>query len=144
MSLLDQIKKDQFEARKNKESLKAVLLTTLFAEAAMIGKNAGNRDTTDDETVKVIQKFLKGINETAEFVAKAGNTEALATVQAEKVILEVYLPKMAPADEIEKAVGDLVGDGFNTMGAIMKALKEKFGSTLDGKLASKVVGAALA
>lgn len=144
MSLLEQIKKDQFEARKNKESLKAVLLTTLFAEASMIGKNAGNRDTTDDETAKVIQKFLKGVNETIEFVTKGNNTEALATAQAEKAILEAYLPKMATADEIEKAVGDLVAEGINTMGAIMKALKEKFGSTLDGKLASKVVGAALA
>ncbi len=144
MSLLEQIKKDQFEARKAKEALKATLLTTLFAEAAIVGKNDGNRETTDDEVVKVIQKFLKGVNETIEFVTKANNTEALAVAKAEKAILESYLPAMASADEIEAEVGNLVGEGLNSMGAIMKALKEKFGSTLDGKLASKVVGAALA
>ena len=143
MSLLEQIKKDQFEARKNKESLKATLLTTLFSEAAMKGKNAG-RETTDEETVQVIQKFLKGINETIEYVTKVNNSEALATVTAEKAILEAYLPKMASADELEQAVGGLVASGLNNMGAIMKALKEKFGSSLDGKLASKVVSAALA
>ena len=145
MSLLEQIKKDQFEARKNKESLKATLLTTLFSEASMKGKNAG-RDTTDEETVQVIQKFLKGINETIGYLEKGGSEsdEALATVVAEKAILEAYLPKMVSADELEQVVGGLVASGLNNMGAVMKALKEKFGSSLDGKLASKVVSAALA
>jgi len=139
MSLLETIKKDQFEARKNKEALKATLLTTLFSEAAMKGKNA-NRETTDEETVQVIQKFLKGVNETIGYLEKGGgdNVEALATVQAEKTILEAYLPKMASADEIRAEVASLKASGAANIGAIMKGLKDKFGSALDGKLASQL------
>jgi uncharacterized protein YqeY len=139
MSLLETIKKDQFEARKNKEALKATLLTTLFSEAAMKGKNA-NRETTDEETVQVIQKFLKGVNETIGYLEKGGgdNAEALATVQAEKTILEAYLPKMASADEIRAEVAVLKSAGAANIGAIMKGLKDKFGSALDGKLASQL------
>ena len=139
MSLLETIKKDQFEARKSKEALKATLLTTLFAEASMKGKNA-NRDTTDEETVQVIQKFLKGVNETIGYLEKGGgdNTEAMATANAEKAILEAYLPKMASADEIRAAVSALKADGTTNIGEIMKLLKLQFGSALDGKLASQL------
>lgn len=139
MSTLEQIKKDQFEARKNKEVMKASLLTTLFSEASMKGKNAG-RETTEEETIQVVQKFLKGVNETIGYLEKGGvdNTEALSTVQAEKAILEAYLPKMATREQILAEVISLKAAGAANIGAIMKGLKEKFGSSLDGKLASEV------
>ena len=137
MSLLEQIKKDQFEARKNKETLKATLLTTLFAEAAMKGKNA-RRETTDEETVQVIQKFLKGVNETIGYLVNGNKTEALVVSTAEKEILESYLPKMASVEEIRSAIVELKANGVSNVGAIMKGLKEKFSTSLDGKLASQL------
>lgn len=137
--LLEKIKADQLTARKNKEALKATLLTTLFSEVQMKGKNAGH-ETTDDEATQVIQKFLKGVNETISYLDKAcgDNTEALATARAEKEILEAYLPKMATEDEIKAEVASLKAAGAANIGAIMKGLKDKFGSTLDGKLASQL------
>ncbi len=137
--LLEKIKADQLTARKNKEALKATLLTTLFSEVQMKGKNAGH-ETTDDEATQVIQKFLKGVNETISYLEKGGgdNTEALATANAEKEILEAYLPKMATEDEIKAEVAALKAAGAANIGAIMKGLKDKFGSTLDGKLASQL------
>ena len=137
MSTLEQIKKDQFEARKNKEALKASLLTTLFSEASMKGKNAG-RETTEEETIQVVQKFLKGVNETISFLEKAHNDEALTTAKTEKSILEGYLPKMATEDEIKAEVASLKAAGAANIGAIMKGLKDKFGAALDGKLASQL------
>ena len=136
--LLEKIKADQLTARKNKEALKATLLTTLFSEAQMKDKNAGH-ETTDEETTQVIQKFLKGINESISYLEKGGiNPEALTTVRAEKEILEAYLPKMASEDEIKAEVAALKASGAANIGAIMKGLKDKFGSTLDGKLASQL------
>ena len=137
--LLEKIKADQLAARKNKEALKATLLTTLFSEVQMKGKNAGH-ETTDDEATQVIQKFLKGVNETISYLDRAGgdNAEALATARAEKEILEAYLPKMATEDEIKAEVAALKAAGAANIGAIMKGLKDKFGSTRDGKLASQL------
>lgn len=137
MTLLEKIKADQFSARKNKEALKSSLLTTLYSEAAMKGKNAG-RETTDEETTQVVQKFLKGVNETIGYLEKGGgdNTEALATATAEKEILEGYLPKMASEDQVRAAIVELKASGAANIGAIMKGLKDKFGSALDGKMAS--------
>lgn len=135
--LLEKIKADQLAARKNKEALKATLLTTLFSEAQMKGKNAG-RETTDEETIQVIQKFLKGINETITYLQKGLDGGLLATVVGEKEILEAYLPKMATEDEIKSEVAALKAAGAANIGAIMKGLKDKFGSALDGKLASQL------
>ena len=138
MSLLETIKKDQFEARKSKDAIKASLLTTLYSEASMIGKNAGNRETTDDETIKVIQKFLKGVNETIAILEKANNVASLGSSVREKEILEAYLPKMATEAEVRATVSELKAMGATNIGEIMKLLKLRFGSALDGKMASQL------
>ena len=139
MSLIQQIKQDQLTARMDKSTIKAVLLTTLYSEASNVGKNDGNRESTDDETIKTIQKFLKGVNETIAYLEKSGtNPDALANVMVEKGILDAYLPKMASEDDIRSAVAELKAGGAANMGDIMKGLKQKFGATLDGKLASQL------
>jgi hypothetical protein len=58
---MEQIKAKQIAARKS-GSADAGLLTTLLGEAAMVGKNAG-RETTDQEVVAVVKKFVKNIDE---------------------------------------------------------------------------------
>lgn len=140
--LLEKIKEDQFAARKSREMLKGTLLTTLYSEALMVGKNAG-RETTDEETNKVIQKFLKGVNETIKYLELGGgdNSTALHVVRTEKEILEGYLPKMATVEEVNFAVGEIIASGVevNKIGIIMKMLKDKFGAALDGKMASTVI-----
>ena len=62
--LIEKIKEDSLRARKDRNTWKANLLTTLYAEASMIGKNKGNRVSTDEETTAVITKFLKNAQET--------------------------------------------------------------------------------
>lgn len=119
MSLLDTIKKDQFEARKNKDAVKASLLAALFSEASMIGKNAGNRETTDDETIKVIQKFLKDVQETLDAL-KLSSDARVAVAQAEKAILEAYLPKRASETEVLAEIATLKAGGLRSGQAVTR------------------------
>jgi len=44
--LINKIKSDSLEARKARQTDTATLLTTLYSEASMIGKNLGNREST--------------------------------------------------------------------------------------------------
>jgi uncharacterized protein YqeY len=136
--MLNKIKSDQFDARKNKDSVKSSLLTTLYAEAAMIGKNNGNRNSTDDEVIKVMHKFLKGINETISILS-AGKSERYFIALQEKDIIESYLPKVASQQEVETAIVHLIDSGITKMGDIMKSLKDKFGTSLDAKQASVLI-----
>ncbi len=143
--LLDKIQAASLEARKAKQTEKASLLVTLYAEAARIGKDAGNRGTTDDEVVKVVRKFIKGIDES---LAVLPEGEARNRALREKAELEVFLPMMVAGDELKAFIADIVAalpdKSPKAMGAVMKALKDKLAGAYDGTEASSLVKAALA
>lgn len=146
MTLLNQIKADQLAARKNRETLKATLLTTLIGEATAIGKNDGNRETTDAEVVTVVNKFIKNINDllTALNGAESG---AAQQANAELVILDVYRPKQLTAEQLTAIIADLKAEvGASTikeMGKVMGALRAKYEGQYDGKVASQLIKVAL-
>lgn len=135
MSLLQTIRNDQLNARKAKETLKASLLTTLLGEAIAIGKNDGNRETTDAETIAVIKKFIKNINDTLVHREE----ESLI---AERDILKEYLPKQLSSDELINIVSAFVEqndlEGSKGVGAVMKYLKQNYEGQYDGAMASQV------
>lgn len=107
--LLDTLRADQLAARKAKDSIKAALLTTLVAEAARVGKDGGNRDSTDDEVLKTVQKFVKNAGETrTALISRDGSADAINTVDAEIAILSAYLPKQLSDKEVTRLIQDFV------------------------------------
>jgi uncharacterized protein len=56
MSMMDKLRADLLTARKERSDMTG-LLTALVGEAAMIGKNNGNRETTDEEVLRIVKKF---------------------------------------------------------------------------------------
>ena len=144
MSLLAQLKKDSLLARKAADSLRATLLSTLIAEAEMVGKNAGNRESTDDEVQQTIRKFLKNNQEALNAIKDA---ERRAVLEQESVILHAYLPPMASEAEVKafiaNTVAGLADRSPKQMGAVMGALKAKFGTSFDAKQANAWVKEAL-
>lgn len=134
MTLINSIKEEMFNAKKAKQPVRASLLNTLWAEATRVGKDAGNRETTDIEVLAVIKKFLKGVDEV---INRSPSDRALAIAIEEQEILLSYLPKQLTRDELKTIIV-----GFNTKdkGTIMRLLKEQYAGQYDGKLASIVVG----
>ena len=139
--MLDQLKKDSFTARKEKESVKANLLITVIAEAEMIGKNDGNRAPTEDEVTAVLKKFLKGLDESISALQKIGRDTSKE--EEEKKIIEAYLPSQMSEEDLEKAIGEIVATlpekSPKMMGNVMGRLKEKYPNRYDGKIASSLV-----
>jgi uncharacterized protein YqeY len=144
MSLLTQLKKDALTARKASASLRATLLTTLIAESEMVGKNAGNRESSDDEVQQTLRKFLKN-NQEALAVIK--DEARVAALRAEAEILASYLPAMASEEAVKAVIAETVAAlperGPKAMGAVMAALKAKFGTSFDARQANAWVKAAL-
>lgn len=147
-TLLGTLLADQKSARlekTNKDPLKIRLLTTLYSEAVNVGKNQGNRASTDEEIMAVIKKFVKGTNENIEIYQKASKTDALETARKELAILQNYLPQAVSSEVLEEYVAmfvkqkDLKKEDKQTFGLAMKAAKEKFGASLDGAVASKTI-----
>ncbi|MDR2688521.1 MAG: GatB/YqeY domain-containing protein [Azoarcus sp.] len=144
MSLLDQLKKDALSARKAADRLKATLLSTLIAEAGMVGKNAGNRASSDEEVRQTIRKFLKNNQEA---LALIKDENRLAPLRAEAAILASYLPTMASAAEIKTAIAEVLATlperGPKAIGMVMGALKARFGDGFDARQANAWVKEAL-
>jgi len=136
VTLLQQIKKDQLRVRKAKQAIPASLLTTLLGEASMIGKNDGNRESTDAEVISVIKKFIKNIDESL----KVKPDKVLVL---EKLLLEGYLPTQLTGDTLVDVVQKIVLDNQLTsprdMGAVMKIMKESCAGQYDGKEVSTIV-----
>ena len=137
MSLLQQIKDDQLKARKEK-SWKAQVLTTLLGEAAMIGKNDGNRETNDVECIYIIKKFIKNMNETAKLCGMDDHTAM------EIDLLNTYLPKGMDNTALVVAVNEVILERIGTdsphnMGTVMKRMKELYEGQYDGRELSGIV-----
>lgn len=139
--LMQQLKADQLQARKNRSTLEATLLTTLIGEAANIGKNDGNRETTDQEVVQVVKKFIKGMDETLTVLYQRKDYDVAESVELEKKILSNYLPKQLTGEQIMSYLTQAeVHDSLaKNKGAMMKYLKDHFTGQYDGKLAAQII-----
>ena len=136
MSVLKEIKNAQLQARKDRDKFKAGILTCLYSEASIIGKNNGNRETTDDECLKCIQKFKKGVNETLNVLSDEAKCREL---HAELEIYDGFLPKQMSTEELETVISVYINDGITNIGQIMEALKKEHGGAYDAKMASQII-----
>jgi len=140
--LINQIKSDALIARKARQTNTATLLTTLYSEASIVGKNAGNRESTDQEVLQVIEKFIKGANEVRNILLK--NNKNASHVDNEIKVLSKYLPQKMSYNELENVVRDIIEalKDINSevqIGKVMSVLKNSYGGTYDGKMASEII-----
>lgn len=149
--IMETLKKDRMTVMKIREKSqmdkdKLAFLTTLNSEIAMFGKNNGNRETTEAEAVKIIQKFVTGAKETIEVGEQVGRDVSKSRMELE--ILSQYMPKQMTEAEVKTAVEEIVATipdkkAKEAMGNVMAQLNAKFGGKYDGKAASAIVRAAL-
>ncbi len=137
--ILEKIKKQQLQARKEKSPIVGAL-TALMSEAAIVGKNNGNRETTDEEAVKVIKKFIKGINETIDLIK---DPEKLKLLKMELEIYNSFLPQIMNELEtraaVEKIINALPEKSPKAMGQVMGTISKEYGTLIDRGLASQIV-----
>lgn len=141
--LIEKIRADLLTARKARATVAANSLTALVGEAVMVGKNAGNRESTDEEVIATVRKFLKNLEETKRNLV--AHNKDTAVCEEEIAIISKYLPQQMSVDELRSAVAAIAAEtaGAN-MGVVMKVLKERYAGLYDGKLASEVVKQVLA
>lgn len=125
---LQLIREDALRLRKQ-HSKDAVLLNTLLSEIEMFGKTNGNRETTEEETLRVIKKFKKNASETLKLSGKM-------KIEHEIELYNKYLPKEMSSDELTEIIREIFKTHKN-MRDMMKELKTNY-SNINGKLASSI------
>jgi len=141
--ILQDIKKKQLQARKDKDKELTSILSSLLTEVSIVCKNNGNRETTDNESVTVIKKFIKNAEYSIESLQGSHNYEntqdRIKELQNEISVYESFLPKQLSEEELEKIIGLFLGKETNpNMGSVMKHLKENYSGLYDGKVASNL------
>ncbi|ASV44290.1 hypothetical protein PBI_SCTP2_275 [Salicola phage SCTP-2] len=135
--LLKQIKKDQLQARKNKETEKSKVLTTLLGTASP----SGNDTVTDKDVIAVVQKFIKSANETMQY--QSNSDYDITDIVNEVRILEQYLPKQLSIEEMKRIAEQYINDNEITspkqMGRVMSYFNENYSGQYDGKELSAIV-----
>jgi uncharacterized protein len=147
MPILDQLQKDLVAAMKAKEE--ARLSAIRMIKTALQKATADSPKPLDDAAEQQILKILvKQRIDAAEMFRKAGREEQAQKEEAEKKIVESYLPASASEQEMLAAVDSAIAETGATsakqMGVVMKAVQAKLaGKTIDGKFISEKVKARL-
>jgi uncharacterized protein YqeY len=144
MSVNEKLKTESIRLRKERNPVAASIAFAL-SEIDKVGKNNGNRVTTEDEAIKVVQKLITTIDENLKLDIDDGRRIAL---NHEKQILLRVLPQMASDEEIINFLRELfTGKRDNNIpkkGDVMKALRDRFGALVDmkhaGQLANEIYG----
>lgn len=134
MSLLSVIRNDLDSARREKNQRLLTVLTTLYSEAAMVGKTKRNAESTDEEVISVVRKFKVGIEEIEKIKGSNEN------IVFEKELYTKYLPTLLTTEELTNIIEQLASEvEEKNMGVLMGKLKSLFPGRYDGALASKLV-----
>lgn len=107
-------------------------------------------ELTDDQVIQVLQSEVKKRSESAEVYEQAGRTEAAVKERAEAEVLAQYLPAAMSDEELAQIVTEEVAnaaasgaEGMRAMGAVVKAVRQRVGSSADGGKIADLVKAAL-
>jgi len=141
MTILQDIKAASLAARKAHEADIAASLITLLSEASMIGKNDGGRETTDAETIAVVKKFIKNIDETLKVRKGDQGDPIIDKLILERLLYCGFLPKQMTEEEIKfffETVVEQSHTNIPKLGDMLKVLKLMHDGQYDGGLAAKL------
>lgn len=132
MTIIEELKTKSLKLRKEKNPI-AASITFAISEIEKVGKNNGNRATTEDEAIKTIQKLIATIEENLKLDIDEGRKIALTY---EKNILQSVLPKMATEEEIKTVLAAKFTNPSKK--EVMQWSKTNWGALADMKLVGKV------
>ncbi len=147
MPLLDQIQRDMTAAMKARDEARLNALRLI--KAALKRHEVDTGKPLDAQTeLKVLNTLLKQRQEAIEMFRQGGRADLAEKEEAERKIIEAYMPAEATEAEIEAAIRAAIEETGATsakqMGAVMKATQAKLaGKRVDGKALSEKVRARL-
>jgi uncharacterized protein YqeY len=143
MPLLDRVQQDLVAAMKARDEAR---LSSLRMMKAALKKHEVDAMKPLDEAaeMQILKSMVKQRTEAADMFRVAGREELAAKEEAERRLIESYLPAGASEAEIDAAIQAALAEtgvtSVKQMGIVMKATQAKLaGKTVDGKALSEKV-----
>ena len=136
--LIDTIKKENMLALKEKDTNKRAVLSVVINKYMLAGyeAKAQGKEIGDIELISLINKTLKELEEEKASYILANRPEDVRNLDAQIVLLKVYLPKMMTEEEIKKIILTL---DDKSIPSVMKFFKLNYAGKVDMSLVSKVL-----
>ena len=140
--MLTQINIDLKKAmqKKDKDMLKVL---RALKSAVQYQKLEQKKELSEEEVISVFKIQVKQRQQAAELYIQGERPELAEIENREIDIIKVYLPEELSEAELEKEVSEAIAylnaESMKDMGTVMKYLKEKLGSNIDGKSLSAIV-----
>ena len=147
MSLIDRLQQDMTAAMKSRSEARLSALRMM--KAALMKQKVDSPKPLDEAAeAQVLKMLVKQRTEAAEAFRNAGREEQAAKEEAERELIQTYLPASASDADLDAAVAEAIAEtgaaSIKQMGLVMKAAQAKLaGKTVDGKALSDKVRAKL-
>ncbi|MCI5774505.1 MAG: GatB/YqeY domain-containing protein [Erysipelotrichaceae bacterium] len=144
--LLLQLRKDNMQAMKEKDTVKKGVLSLVIAAIALAEKEQ-NVTLAEADELAYVQKELKQVKDSLA-QTPSDRQELIAQEQRKIAILESYLPQQMSVEEIKAAILKIVDEQHlelnkKAQGVIMKSMLAQYKGQVDGKLVNQILGAML-
>jgi hypothetical protein len=143
MPLIDQVSQAMVAAMKSRDEARLSALRMI--KAALMKQKVDSPKPLDEAAeMQVLKSLVKQRLDAAEAWRKAGRVEQAEKEDAERALIESYLPAGATEQEVEAAIAEALAEtgvtSLKQMGVVMKAAQAKLkGKTVDGKALSDKV-----
>ena len=136
--LIDELKKENLKALKEKDQIKKGILSVVINKYMILStdKNHLESKVTDEEVLKLISKTLKELNEEKEGYIKTNNLFRVSDIEHQIDVLQAFLPKMMEESEIRKIISEIPDKSIPT---VMKYFKQNYSGKVDLSLVSKIL-----
>ena len=136
--LKDRLRSDLIDARKSRDKLRTVLLSTVLSDVHNREIDTGS--DLDSEGVRaVVSRAIKQRRDAEEQMEAGGRSDLAEKEAAEAEILQVYLPPPMSEEDVRALVRQAVKDGADEMGPLMGRIMPQIRGRFDGKEANRIV-----
>ena len=135
--IIDEIKKDNVQAMKDKNTLARAIYGVVMNKVllANIEAKKDGKELTDTDVIQILQKTIKELTEEKENYVKAGNMAEAENIEKQKEILSKYLPQMMSEDEIRNIIANMED---KSIPSVMKHFKANYAGKVDMSLVNKI------
>jgi hypothetical protein len=148
MNLADQINEDIKTAMKGGDKEKLMALRDIKSKILLEATKDGSSEVTDDKVMSILTKLNKQRMESIEIFKTQGREDLVEEEQKQAAVIQAYLPQPMSAEELEKAVKEIIAQvgatGPGDMGKVMGVASKSLSGKADGKAISEMVKACLA
>ena len=135
--IIDEIKKDNVQAMKDRNALARAIYGVVMNKAMLLNieyKKDG-KEMQDADVVQILQKTIKELTEERENYIKAGNYAEAENIEQQKKLIEKYLPQMLSKQEINDIIATLED---KSIPSVMKHFKANYAGKVDMGIVNKI------